>query len=727
MNTAMEHRPMQNRKRLATVGIVSLLFIWVLTTAATAQEENKQIGSDVSIWSPADIEKAIEDIDLKITRSKTLENEDSLEQIGITLEEAKERIDTYRTLKSAYAELLTAFRKTADYQKNEPVLREKLAQQQQTGMSQKPPYSLGFYDTLLNDLAGTDRLEETLKLEMQSAKSTIDNIKESAKTSRRQLNELLDDNRQPAEGQSRIQKWKIETVRLDLELYEIYENTERKTLENLALEEKQNGLEKELLSQQITWVRQHLQVDDSDLKKWVATIEKETEKIEQRIKQLSSSKKSADKAWLKAQENAQAAGNQQDVLLREINLKSAESWKKTYQKMLEQSEDIILLLDHQKQVLQLRNQLFKGDLSQIEVIKWKNDIEGKIKSSANRVALEQMYLNSLLKQIETIEEGITRENAAGPVLQKMKDMITALRKQSDFGMDFISALLSAQQQDQRFLNELKLKTTSTPLATRLAAFKNQLESIWNFEVWVIDTNSVTVGKLFIALCILIIGMIVSKVILRFVAVRLHKNLHIRETTASTIQKLLLYFSYLMVLLLALKTVNIPLAAFAFVGGAVVIGIGFGAQNLISNFISGFIIMAEQPISIGDLMEVDGVLGRVEEIGARSTRIRTGANIHILVPNSSFLEKNITNWTLSDNRIRTSVRVGVAYGSDVEKAEELLSKAAGDNPNVLTRPSPFVIFEDFGDNALIFDVYFWIHIQANMERRIIESKIRYRIN
>ena len=138
-------------------------------------------------------------------------------------------------------------------------------------------------------------------------------------------------------------------------------------------------------------------------------------------------------------------------------------------------------------------------------------------------------------------------------------------------------------------------------------------------------------------------------------------------------------------------------------------------------------MTERPISIGDLIEVDGVLGEVEEIGARCTRIRTGENIHILVPNSTFLERNITNWTLSDKKIRTKVIVGVLYGSPVSKVKELLLRAAKENEKVIQEPEPFVLFADFGDNALIFEIYFWISIRKIIQRRVIESSLRFRID
>jgi len=201
----------------------------------------------------------------------------------------------------------------------------------------------------------------------------------------------------------------------------------------------------------------------------------------------------------------------------------------------------------------------------------------------------------------------------------------------------------------------------------------------------------------------------------------------KETTTAAVEKIINYFIVFLLVLFALRVVNIPLTLFTFLGGAVAIGVGFGAQNLINNFISGFIVMAEQPIKIGDLVEIEGTFAMVEEIGARCTRIRTGANVHILVPNSSFLEKNIINWTLSDKEVRAQVTVGVIYGSPVREVERLMLQAADEHKKVRKSPKPFVLFNDFGDNALIFDVYFWISMIRVMDRRIIESDLRFHID
>jgi small-conductance mechanosensitive channel len=262
---------------------------------------------------------------------------------------------------------------------------------------------------------------------------------------------------------------------------------------------------------------------------------------------------------------------------------------------------------------------------------------------------------------------------------------------------------------------------------RLADYQVDFDSAWNYEIIVIDNNSLTVKKVVFSLFILALGLVAAKFLVRFAMHRLVRYARLQDTSAAAIRKVLAFSAYCLVFVFALRMVNIPLAAFAFLGGAVAIGLGFGAQNLINNFISGFIIMGERPISIGDLIEVEGILGQVEEVGARCTRVRTGENIHILVPNSSFLEKSITNWTLSDRKIRTRVTVGVVYGSPVREVERLLIMAAAENPQVSKAPEPFVLFRDFGDSALIFEIYFWVSIRRVIERRLIESSIRFRID
>jgi small-conductance mechanosensitive channel len=178
---------------------------------------------------------------------------------------------------------------------------------------------------------------------------------------------------------------------------------------------------------------------------------------------------------------------------------------------------------------------------------------------------------------------------------------------------------------------------------------------------------------------------------------------------------------------ALSLLGIPLGAFAFVSGAIAIGVGFGAQNVISNFISGWILLTERPVRVGDFIEIGEMLGTVEAIYTRFTRVRRIDGVRLMIPNSKVLENTIVNWTIVDRNLRSSVRVGVRYGSDVQKVRTLLEEILTSNSDVLDDPAPVIIFEDFGDSALVFDAIFWIESSKDRTLRGVRSAIRFEVD
>ncbi|MDH3429467.1 MAG: mechanosensitive ion channel [Gammaproteobacteria bacterium] len=237
---------------------------------------------------------------------------------------------------------------------------------------------------------------------------------------------------------------------------------------------------------------------------------------------------------------------------------------------------------------------------------------------------------------------------------------------------------------------------------------------------------VTVGQVGIVVAVIVIGYFLARWLERFIVRRLTEN-RINPDLIHLVRRIYLVLVLAILLLTVLQLLNVPLAAFAFISGAIAIGFGFGAQNIINNFISGWILMWERPIRIGDFLEVGETKGTVEAINTRSTRIRRTDGVHLLIPNSHLLENMVVNWTLVDRLTRALVRVGVAYGSPVRKVAELIDQAANEHDEVLKEPKPMVIFEDFGDNALIFDLYLWVFATADRDLRKIRSDIRFRID
>jgi len=158
--------------------------------------------------------------------------------------------------------------------------------------------------------------------------------------------------------------------------------------------------------------------------------------------------------------------------------------------------------------------------------------------------------------------------------------------------------------------------------------------------------------------------------------------------------------------IALQSVGIDLSALAVMAGAIGVGIGFGLQNITNNFISGLIILAERPITIGDRVEVEGVAGQVKEINLRSTTILTNDNISVIVPNSQFISNTVVNWSHGDPKVRMRLPFGIAYGSNVEKMKEVVSAMAATHSKVLDNPAPTLFFTGFGDSSLNFELVVW---------------------
>ena len=168
--------------------------------------------------------------------------------------------------------------------------------------------------------------------------------------------------------------------------------------------------------------------------------------------------------------------------------------------------------------------------------------------------------------------------------------------------------------------------------------------------------------------------------------------------------------------IVLQNTGIHLEALTVFAGAVGVGIGFGLQNITSNFISGLVILAERPITIGDRVEVAGVTGQVQKIRARSTVIVTNDNITTIVPNQKFIDSPVTNWTYGDPKVRFRIPVGVAYGSDVEKVRQKLIEAAEEDPHTLADPAPSVFFVEFGSSSLNFELVAWSDEMSHRPRR-----------
>jgi potassium-dependent mechanosensitive channel len=251
--------------------------------------------------------------------------------------------------------------------------------------------------------------------------------------------------------------------------------------------------------------------------------------------------------------------------------------------------------------------------------------------------------------------------------------------------------------------------------------------VWNYEIIELDKQHIYVHNVVLGLFLLALGMKLSRYFSNQLGKRVLTRFNMQQGALVAVQSIAHYALMVLTVMFVMNIVGIPLAALTVVGGAVALGIGFGSQNIVSNFISGLILLIERPIRIGDVVDVEGHHGKVERIGARSTQIRSANGLDIIVPNSALLDKTVINWTYADDFSWSTMMIGVAYGSDPNQVKKLLLQAANEHGQVVKDKPPTVLFADFGDNALLFKLGFCLHMRQPIGREEIESDLRFRID
>jgi potassium-dependent mechanosensitive channel len=271
--------------------------------------------------------------------------------------------------------------------------------------------------------------------------------------------------------------------------------------------------------------------------------------------------------------------------------------------------------------------------------------------------------------------------------------------------------------------ELGARVNTFSWGETLTIAQSRALGAWNYEVFSIADQPIRVNTILTVILLIIAGHWLSRRASNLIGSAVFKRFGMNTGRRAAWQTLSFYALFLIVLLTATNLFHLSLTQFSVVSGALAVGIGFGSQNLIGNFISGIILLVERPINQGDVLEINGQQVTVESIGPRSTLVRSRDNTHVIVPNSRLLEENVVNLTLSDDVIRTRIHVGVAYGSPTRDVERLLEEVMTGLEGVMKEPAPFATFTDFADSSLAFEASFWSALEG---RKKIESELRHRI-
>jgi small-conductance mechanosensitive channel len=508
-------------------------------------------------------------------------------------------------------------------------------------------------------------------------------------------------------------------------------NLQKISLENVNLEQTVNQYKRELTKETISFLESRVTFTRKELRDQILKLEKDALTLKDTLEKAKTNKDFANSRWLKAKEELVGktfSQNEADKAEKEVI--RWKTWNDTYGLEVDFLGKQIENLSTIKKVWEYRYALFNR-IPSVDLAGWTKEMENtyeELEREKRLLAVRQTDCNNEMRNLEEELESARTTSKPAPFIE---ERLEALKPRLTLFKQSLESIQSGQREIQKLQNEIARREKNKSFKDQIAKLWTISYQVWQYEITSVEDQPITVGKIIMALVLLILGLLFSNRLTAQIGKQLVKRIGLTEAAAFAIQQILYYLTLVLLVLFVLSMVRIPLTFFTFVGGALAIGVGFGSQNIVNNFLSGLILMVERPIKIGDIVEAEGVQGTVEWVGARSTIIRTFNNLRLVIPNSTLLQNKVINWSLTDDIVRREIVAGVIYGSPVRKVEELLKQAAGEHSLVEKYPKPLVLFEDFGDNSLVFTLIVWISMartgRAQIYIRQVESDIRFRID
>jgi small-conductance mechanosensitive channel len=269
----------------------------------------------------------------------------------------------------------------------------------------------------------------------------------------------------------------------------------------------------------------------------------------------------------------------------------------------------------------------------------------------------------------------------------------------------------------------------TALPAILLQWGSQIEDIrswaWQaFSGFRIGSINLSILNILIGIGVFVVALICTRLFQRWLSKNVLRTTHADTGVRDSIVAGVGYAGFALAVILGVTTAGVNLASLAVIAGALSLGIGFGLQNIVSNFVSGLILLVERPIKVGDFVDVGGTRGSVRKISVRATEIHTIHNQTIIMPNSEFINSAVGNWTHRFRSGRADLSIGVSYSADVEQVREILLKIADDHPEVLAKPAPYVYFEGFGASSLDFQLR--VHVRDYAMHPRVQTDIFFEV-
>jgi potassium efflux system protein len=617
-----------------------------------------------------------------------------------------------------------------------------------TGFKETPPFSLLMVDDLLNE---RDAIKANLTSQEDSLtnfESLLSGILSEAKITEGTVSSGILAVKNADEKTSDAVKWRLDAAREKSRLMAVRAGMIQKSCDSLKDRIAATRIDLALIDRKVAVAKTDCHLNDEDLAKInkisderKAAFHKEMEGIAKRLKSAITVRNQAQNA-LAALTTPQTAEKEPDGLeLAKFRVEVAEGRVDALQTLIEGLESLVQLENITCRIYQDRRDIIEARTPEeraqkLESLSQSND---RLKAWENVIGNDMSTTSADLSKFETRAASITNED---PRFTLVNDQRAAKSEKLTMHQRLSQAVISQRKLVKRWLTEYTPKPEQSGWWDRVTALGavtgEMIQKTWSFELMnfedkvVVDGQTitgnipVTLGMLLRALLFFIIGYWILSRIANRIQAGMVRHGHIAEAQARTLRNWAMIVVGFFLVVGTFSFLKIPLTVFAFFGGALAIGLGFGTQTLIKNFISGIILLAERKVRVGDMLEVDGFLGKVTEINTRSSVIRSNDDMETMVPNSLFLENRVTNWTLTSGKVRRTLHVGVAYGTPPQKVMELLTDSAARHGLVCKDPPPFAIFEDFGESSLVFRLYFWLDFRGAANAAIVASDLRLMI-
>lgn len=675
-----------------------------------------------SAVDPKACNKRLAEIEQVLAEWESLEASEAAVHFDITAEDVTRYIENLTLLKNAYPRIINAIsRKKQD---DADLNRQKDdAHLPKLTLNEKPPYKLSYYDAYISSL-------DDIRKQTDSAKENLERFGSYAALSQKLVEEreaawrLARDHYQKEQSQRAFWQLQSASYLLESARAQLILDVFGKERAAATLAKYESQYQRRCYLQK--YIRENLDLSTESFTVQIAELNAETKKLEdlhpllnRRVKQAEAAAETAEIKYAAIKDIKD--GKDKDSAQLEISCRTAE--RDRYRLQLEQLQEMLVICAERKRLWTLRYDLVRGAVDKTTIPVIIKNMDAQVKALENNLLDAQKDLLLLQSRQSVISKMLDSETTKGKCLPVLKKYNSAVQMSIDNCLSYTTAVISLSAQERAFISELQETYKTVSIFDKIHVFwKTRAFALLNTELWQSGGYAVRLKEFLIALAIIVFGTYGARKLIHMFSWAASKYFKFDETSRRTFDRFVFYFAGITIFLTALHIVGIPLTAFAFLGGAVAIAIGFGAQNMLKNFMGGILLTLNRPFRLGDVIEVAGISGTVTGMGVRSTLIRTFDEKEVIVPNSQLLDNQLINWSLSDALLRVNVDFGVEYGTSVKKVRDVTLRIVDANPKILKTPVPWVYFADFGDSELKFTLYFWVNqkIASGMK---VSSEIR----